>query len=148
MTSANVPKNILLIEDNPSYQDLMEVAFEENQISHNLYIVSNAQEALEFLLHPASDGNKLRCDLIILDLNLPGMHGHELLNIIKRDDLLKLIPVVVFTSSTANDDILKCYNLNANCYLTKPFELEEFFEVVQKSLNFWLNCACSPQIDS
>jgi CheY-like chemotaxis protein len=147
LTSANFPKNILLIEDNPGYQDLMEVAFEENQIFHNLYIVNNAQEALDFLRHPTSDIHKLPCDLIILDLNLPGMHGYELLNILKQDNCLKLIPVVVFTSSTANEDILKCYKLNANCYLTKPFELEDFLEIVQKSLNFWLSCACSPQID-
>ncbi|MGF1540189.1 MAG: response regulator [Pleurocapsa sp.] len=139
MNATQTVKNILLIEDAPSYQDLMWIAFEEHQINHNLHIVSNATEALNFLRRTRPYINVPSVDLIILDLDLPGMHGHELLAIIKQDLCFKLIPVIVFTSSTNTQDILTSYRLKANCYLNKPLKLENFFLAVKKTLEFWLN---------
>ncbi len=145
MVSSQIIKNVLFVEDNPSYRDLMLVAFEENGIEHNLYMVSNAEEALLFLQQQETYAHTPRPDLIMLDLDLPKMHGHELLKIIKQDLKLKLIPVIVFTSSIEQKDILESYNLKANCYLNKPYNLEDFLAVVQKSLNFWLNFSKLPQ---
>ncbi len=145
MVSSQIIKNVLFVEDNPSYRDLMLVAFEENEIAHNLHMVSNAEEALLFLQQQEAYANAPRPDLIMLDLDLPKMHGHELLKIIKQDLKLKLIPVIVFTSSIEQKDILESYNLKANCYLNKPYNLEDFLAVVQKSLNFWLNFSKLPQ---
>ena len=139
-------KNVLLVEDNPSYQDLMLVAFEENDIDHNLHIVSNAEDALLFLRQDRKYRDSPSPDIIILDLDLPRMHGHELLKIIKKDIKYKLIPVIVFTSSNHQKDILESYNLKANCYLSKPYELDDFLAIVQKSLNFWLNFSKLPEI--
>ena len=145
MVSSQPIKNILLVEDNPSYQDLMLVAFEENHIAHNLHIVGNGEKALRFLQQRKEYFNSPRPDLILLDLDLPGMHGHELLKIIKQDMKLKLIPVMVFTSSNQQKDILESYNLKANCYLSKPYNLDEFLAVVEKSINFWLNFSKLPE---
>lgn len=145
MVISKVIKNVLLVEDNASYRDLMRVAFEENQIAHKLHTVNNAEEALSFLQQQEKYANAPRPDLIMLDLDLPKMHGHELLKIIKQDINLKLIPVIVFTSSLQQKDILESYNLKANCYLNKPYNLDDFLAVVQKSLNFWLNFSKLPQ---
>ena len=145
MVSSQLIKNVLLVEDNPSYQDLMLVAFEENDIAHNLHIVGNGEEALLFLKQQKRYFDSPRPDLILLDLDLPGMHGHELLKIIKQDTKLKLIPVIVFTSSSQQKDITKSYKLKANCYLSKPYNLDDFLAVVQKSLNFWLNFSILPE---
>ncbi len=137
-------KNILLVEDSPSYQDLMWIAFEENYIDHNLHIVSNASEALNFLRRTHPYFNVPLVDLIILDLDLPGIHGHELLTIVKQDLLLKSIPVIVFTSSTNATDILTSYRLKANCYLNKPLDLESFLHTIEKTLEFWLDFSQIP----
>lgn len=144
MLSSLFVKNILLVEDNPSYQDLMIEAFDEKKIIHNLHIVNNGEQALSFLKKQHYYTKVPRPDLILLDLNLPGMHGHELLKIIKLDLELKLIPVIVFTTSTETKDIIQSYNLKANCYVSKPYELESFFTVVEASLNFWLHCSKLP----
>lgn len=145
MINSQPIKNILLVEDNPSYQDLMLLAFEENNIAHNLHIVNNGEEALTFLHRQKEYSNFPRPDIIILDLNLPGIHGHELLKIIKQDHKLKIIPVIVFTSSSQPNDIVESYNLKANCYLSKPYDLEDFLALVQKSLNFWLKFSKLPE---
>jgi two-component system, chemotaxis family, response regulator Rcp1 len=145
MTKNPIIKNILLIEDNPSHQDLMRVAFEENNILHNLHIVSNGPEALIFLRYLPPYANEPQPDLIFLDFDLPGMRGHEILEIIKQDITLKIIPVVVFTSSGKTKDIIQSYSLKANCYLQKPFELEDFLTIVPKTLNFWLDLANFPE---
>lgn len=145
MASYQIIKNVLLVEDNPSYQDLMLVAFEENNIDHNLHIVSNAEKALLFLQQQEEYFDSPRPDLILLDLDLPKIHGHEFLKIIKQDLKLKLIPVIVFTSSIQQKDILESYSLKANCYLNKPYNLDDFLAVVQKSLNFWLNFSKLPE---
>ncbi len=137
-------KNILLVEDNPSYQDLMLEAFDENKIIHNLHIVNNGEQALSFLRQQQYYTEVPRPDLILLDLNLPSMHGHEFLKIVKQDSQLKFIPVIVFTTSTEPKDIIKSYSLKANCYVNKPYELEKFFAVVDTSLNFWLHYSKLP----
>ncbi len=144
MVSSFSVKNILLVEDNPSYQDLMREVFDEKKIIHNLHIVNNGEQALSFLRQQHCYTGVPRPDLILLDLNLPGMHGHEFLKIIKQDLQLKLIPVIVFTTSTEPKDVIQSYNLKANCYVSKPGELEQFFAVVDTSLNFWLHCSKLP----
>ena len=145
MAGSHRIKNILLIEDTRSYQDLMLVAFEENKIYHNLHIVSNGEDALLFLRQQRKYSDSPRPDLIILDLDLPAMHGHELLKVIKQDINLKLIPVIVFTSSSEQKDILESYKLKANCYVNKPYDLDDFLAVVKKSLNFWLKFSKLPK---
>ena len=137
--------NILLIEDTLSCQDLMRIAFEENKIPHKLHIVSNGESALQFLWQEKPYLDAPRPNLILLDLNLPKINGYELLKIIKEEPKLKTIPVIVLTSSTAQQDILKSYNLKANCYLNKPYNFKEFINLVKVSLNFWLNCSQLPQ---
>ncbi|AFZ37201.1 response regulator receiver protein [Stanieria cyanosphaera PCC 7437] len=139
-------KNILLVEDLPSYQDLMSIAFEENNILHHLHIVNSAEEALLFLSQRQQYHNAPRPDLIMLDLDLPGMHGHELLKIIKEDHKIKYIPVIVLSTSNEPKDIQQSYALKANCYISKPYDLENFLEVVKESLNFWLNCSQIAQV--
>ena len=143
--NSEVIKHILLVEDTPSYQDLMLVAFEENNIPDKLHIVENGEEALKFLRRETPYTNVPIPDLILLDLDLPGIHGYELLKIIKQDEQLKLIPVIIFTSSTQQRDILQSYDLQANCYLSKPYEFEDFSALVQTSLNFWLHFSQIPQ---
>ncbi len=133
MVSSQLIKNVLLVEDNPSYQDLMAIAFEENNIAHNLHIVSNGEETLLLLQQQQKYWNFPRPDLIILDLDLPRMHGQELLTIIKQDLKLKLIPVIVWTSSSQPRELVESYNLKANCYLSKSYNLDDFFAIVQTS---------------
>ena len=137
-------KNVLLVEDTPSYQELMSVAFEENNISDQLHIVENGEEALKFLRRENAYKNAPIPDLILLDLDLPKIHGYELLKTIKQDEQLKLIPVIIFTSSTQQKDIWQSYDLQANCYLSKPYDLEDFLSLVHTSLNFWLHFSQIP----
>ncbi len=138
-------KTVLLVEDTPSYQELMAVAFEENNILDQLYIVENGEDALKFLHREKEYANVPIPDLILLDLDLPKINGYELLKIIKQDQHLKLIPVIIFTSSTQQQDILQSYDLQANCYLNKPYDLEDFLTLVKTSLNFWLHCSQIPE---
>lgn len=138
--------DILLIEDTLSCQDLMRIAFEENNLPHKLHIVSDGESALKFLWQEKPYINVPRPALILLDLNLPKINGYELLKIIKEEPQFKVIPVIILTSSNAQKDILKSYNLKANCYLNKPYNLKEFLKLVKVSLNFWLNCSQLPQI--
>jgi CheY-like chemotaxis protein len=145
MSNSQAVKQILLVEDNASYRDLVLAAFEEELIPHNLHIVKSGEEALSWLRQQNQYEQVSRPDLILLDLELPRMHGHELLTIIKSEPQFKLIPVIVFTTSTKQKDILKSYSLKANCYVNKPYDLEEFFTVIKKTLQFWLNFSIMPQ---
>ena len=145
MVSSQLIKNVLLVEDNPSYQYLMAIAFEENNIAHNLHIVSNGEETLLLLQQQQKYWNFPSPDLIILDLDLPRMDGQELLTIIKQDLKLKLIPVIVWTSSSLPKELLESYNLKANCYLSKSSNLDDFFAIVQTSLEFCLNSSQLPE---
>ena len=129
---------ILLVEDSPSDADLTEEAFSEGKVLNNLHWVQDGVEALAFLYQQGNYVDAPRPDLILLDLNLPKKDGREVLAQIKGNPNLKLIPVIILTTSAAERDIVKTYELNANCYITKPIDLEEFIGVVKLIEKFWL----------
>lgn len=132
------PVDILLIEDSPSDADLTEEALSDGKVLNKLHWVEDGVEALAFLRRQGKYANAPRPDLILLDLNLPKKDGREVLAEIKADSTLKLIPVIVLTTSAAERDILETYELNANCYVTKPIDLEQFISVVKLIEEFWL----------
>ena len=138
------PIEILLVEDNPGDVRLAIEAFKEGKVSNKLNVVEDGIEALSFLKKEGKYGEVPRPDLILLDLNLPKKDGREVLEEIKTDQNLKRIPVVILTTSNAEEDILKTYNLNGNCYITKPVDLEKFFEVVKSIEKFWLSIVTLP----
>ncbi len=129
---------ILLVEDNPGDVRLTKEALKEGKILNNLNVVTDGVEAVAFLRREGNYASAPRPELILLDLNLPKKDGREVLAEIKSDPSLKLIPVVILTSSAAEQDIVKSYNLHANCYVTKPVDLDQFIEVVKSIENFWL----------
>ena len=139
MNSSQLLKNVLVIEDNPACRDLMSLAFEENQIPHHLHFVPTAEEALLFLRQQQPYAHVPLPQLIFLALDLPGMHGYELLNWLKQDLHFQFIPVIVLTNSCQPEDIFTSYHLRANCFLTKPYSLDDFFLLVQKTVYFWLD---------
>ncbi len=132
------PIEILLVEDSPSDADLTEEALSDGKVLNNLHWVEDGVEALAFLHRQGKYADVPRPDLILLDLNLPKKDGRDVLAQIKADPSLKLIPVVVLTTSAAERDILKTYELHANCYVTKPIDLEQFICVVRLIEMFWL----------
>ena len=136
----------LLVEDNPGDIRLTREALKEGQVRVNLTIARDGVEALQ-LLRGNGEGKPKRCmpDLILLDLNLPRMDGRELLAQIKTDPELRHIPVVVLTTSSAEKDVLRAYDLHANCFITKPVELERFIEVVRSIDEFWLKMVRLPR---
>ena len=138
------PVEILLIEDNPADVRLTEENFEESKICNNLHVVVDGVEAMAFLRREGNYVNAVRPDLILLDLNLPKKNGHEVLMEIKADNELKSIPVVILTVSKADEDILNAYNLHANCYITKPLDLEQFTKVVKSIEEFWFSIVKLP----
>jgi len=138
------PIEILLVEDNPGDIRLTQEVLKEGKIQNNLRIVENGVEAISFLHKDGKYSSALTPDLILLDLNLPKKDGREVLQEIKNDDELKKIPIVVLTTSQAEEDILKVYNLNANCYISKPVELDEFINVVKSVEDFWLSIVKLP----
>lgn len=135
---------ILLVEDRQSDIDLIEEAIQESEVSYTLYVVKNGEEALDFLYKKKQYYKVPRPELILLDLNLPRINGRELLSIIKADPKLKLIPVVVLSTSNSPGDITESYALHANCYITKPSDLDQFFAVVQAIVRFWFTAATLP----
>ena len=132
------PVEILLVEDSPSDADLTEEALSDGKVLNHLHWVEDGVEALAFLRRQGKYTKAPRPDLILLDLNLPKKDGREVLAQIKADPSLKLIPVVILSTSAAERDILKTYELNANCYVTKPIGLEQFISVVKLIEEFWL----------
>jgi len=138
------PAEILLVEDNPGDVRLVQEALRESKIVNQLHAVSDGKEALAFLRKQGRYANATRPDLILLDLNLPRMDGREVLSEIKADLELLRIPVVIVTSSKAEEDIVKSYNQHANCYITKPMDLEKFVEVVKAIQNFWISIVTLP----
>ena len=136
---------ILLVEDSPGDQRLTKEALKEGKINNNLYIVEDGEEAIAFLKKHEPFTKVPRPDLILLDLNLPKMNGQEVLKIIKADENLKRIPVVILTTSQADEDILNAYNLNANCYITKPVYFDQFIHVVNKIQEFWFTIVKLPE---
>jgi chemotaxis family two-component system response regulator Rcp1 len=136
---------ILLVEDNPGDVRLTLEALREGKMRNNLSVVEDGVEALAFLCREGKHVGAPRPDLIFLDLNLPKMDGREVLAQIKADENLKSIPVVVLTTSKAEEDIIKTYNLHANCYVTKPVDLEQFIKVVKLIEDFWFTIVKLPE---
>ena len=142
--AAAPPVEILLVEDNPADVRLTQEALREGKVKNNLSVARDGEEALAFLRRQGKFKDATRPDLILLDLNLPRRDGREVLADIKNDPDLKLIPVVVLTTSSAEADILKSYKLHANCYITKPVDLEQFVSVVRSIDEFWLTVVKLP----
>lgn len=140
------PVNILLIEDNPGDVRLTKEAFKESGMNVNLSVVMDGVEALLYLRQQGEYKDIVIPDLILLDLNLPKKDGREVLGIIKKDDNLMCIPVVVLTTSGAEQDISNSYRLHANCYLNKPIEFDKFFDLIQKVEDFWLSTTVLPSM--
>ena len=136
--------DILLVEDNPGDARLAQEALKDSKIKNNLFWVKNGEEALKFLHNEGDYSDKPKPDLILLDLNMPKMDGRQVLAIIKSDDTLKSIPVVILTVSKAEEDIVKSYNLHANCYVTKPLDFEQFISVVKSIEDFWFSIVMLP----
>ena len=141
------PVEILLVEDNPGDVRLTQEALKEGKVYNNLHWAKDGVEALEFLKRQGKHAKAPRPDIILLDLNLPKKDGREVLALIKSDGDLKQIPVVVLTTSEAEEDVLKSYELHANCFVTKPVDLEKFIHVVQSIDRFWLTVVTLPPND-
>ncbi|WP_420832736.1 response regulator [Nostoc edaphicum] len=135
--TAIMPIEVLLVEDNPGDAQLTRIALEDSKISIHLNVVEDGVEAMAFLRKQDKYAKAAHPDIILLDLNLPRKDGREVLAEIKGDENLKRIPVVVLTTSQAEEDILKAYNLSANCYITKPVDFDQFVKIVQSIENFW-----------
>jgi CheY-like chemotaxis protein len=135
---------ILLVEDNPGDVRLTQEVLKEGRIHNTLNVVSDGAEALDFLHRRGAYSQAKPQDLILLDLNLPKINGREVLAAIKQDPDLKHIPVVVLTTSSAEEDVISAYDLHANCYITKPVDLNQFVKVVQSIEDFWLSIVRLP----
>jgi chemotaxis family two-component system response regulator Rcp1 len=138
------PIEILLVEDNPGDVDLTREALDIGKLNNILHVVDDGEEAMAFLRREGQYAKAPRPDLVLLDLNLPRKNGREVLAEIKSDENLKRIPVVILTTSKAEEDILKTYNLHANCYVTKPIDLDQFIKVVHAIEEFWLTIVKLP----
>jgi CheY-like chemotaxis protein len=138
------PIEILLVEDSPSDTDLTLEALKDFKVRNHVSVVEDGVMALQFLRREGPFAEAPRPDLIMLDLNLPRKDGREVLAEIKKDERLKTIPVVVLTTSRADQDILRAYQLNANCYITKPVDFNQFLEVVRTIETFWLYVVALP----
>ncbi|MGI0484192.1 response regulator [Pantanalinema rosaneae CENA516] len=146
MNSRNVarPIEILLVEDNPGDIRLTQEVLKEGKIHNHLNVVEDGEKAIAFLQRTAPYDQAPHPDLVLLDLNLPRRNGLEVLQIIKSNPLLKHIPVIVFTTSQAEEDIISAYSLYANCYITKPIDLGQFINSVKSIENFWLTIVKLP----
>jgi CheY-like chemotaxis protein len=136
---------ILLVEDNPGDVRLTREALRDGRVHTHLSVASDGEEALAFLRRQGRFGDAPRPDIILLDLNLPKRSGREVLSEIKRDDSLRRIPVVVLSTSAAEQDILASYDLNANCFITKPVDLDQFIRVIRSIEDFWLTVVRLPR---
>lgn len=136
--------DILVVEDNPGDARLIREILNENKLYSSLYIVNDGVEAMSYLHNEGKFSIAPKPDLIILDLNLPRKDGREVLAEIKADDELKHIPIVIMTISQAEEDILKTYKLHANCYITKPIDLNEFIKVIKSIEDFWFSVVKLP----
>ncbi len=139
------PIEILLVEDNPGDVRLTVEGLKESKVRNNLHVTRDGVEAMAFLRREGQHARAVRPDLILLDLNLPRMDGREVLSELKSDPKLKTIPVVVLTTSRAEQDVLRSYELQANCYITKPVDLEQFISVVKSIEDFWFSIVTLPR---
>jgi CheY-like chemotaxis protein len=144
-TTSSRPVEVLLVEDNPGDVRLTQEALKEGRVMVNLTVAADGVEAMEVLNRKGPYKDKPRPDLILLDLNLPKKNGREVLLEIKADAELRRIPVIVMTTSKAEQDVHRAYNLNANCYITKPVDLDEFLHVVRSIEDFWLTIVTLPR---
>jgi two-component system, chemotaxis family, response regulator Rcp1 len=136
--------SILLVEDNEGDAELARMALQGSKMNNSLDVVDDGEKAMAFLRREGPYADAPRPDLILLDLNLPKKDGRQVLAEIKSDENLKRIPVVILTTSRAEEDVLKTYNLHANCYITKPIDLNQFLHVVQSIEDFWLSIVVLP----
>jgi chemotaxis family two-component system response regulator Rcp1 len=135
---------ILLVADHPAAQKQIQGALQECGMCVDLSVAKNSVEAMAFLKREGKHADAPQPDLILLDLNLLGKDGREVLAVIKSDEKLKRIPVVILAVSTAEEDVLEAYDLHANCYITKPIDLGQFVEIIKSVQKFWLNIVTSP----
>ena len=145
---ATRPINVLLVEDNIGDVRLTQEALKEGKLAVNLTVAKDGVEAIEILQRKNGNGNVLHPDLILLDLNLPRKDGREVLKEIKNDQKLMRIPVVVLTTSEADSDILATYGLHANCYITKPVDMDRFIKIVTMLEEFWFTIVRLPTHDT
>ena len=138
------PIEILLVEDDPGDVRLTREALKEGKVRNALTVARDGVEALEVLRRQGPHARAARPDVILLDLNLPRMDGREVLKAIKSDEKLRRIPVVVLTTSSADEDVARSYDLQANCYITKPIDLDQFMKVVKTISEFWLEVVRLP----
>lgn len=138
------PVEILLVEDNPGDVRLTREALRDAKVRNNMVVAHDGVEALAYLKREGQYADAVQPDLILLDLNLPRMNGFEVLDVIKMDSNLKRIPVVILTTSQAEQDIVRGYNLHANAYVTKPVDLDQFIKVIKSIENFWLEIVKLP----
>ena len=139
------PIHILIVEDNPGDARLAVEALAEGKVSNKISIVQDGVEAISYLRRENEYSDAPRPDLILLDLNLPKMNGKEVLAIIKDDTEFKRIPVIILTTSDADQDIDATYDLHANCYITKPVDFNQFISVIQSVEDFWLSIVKLPK---
>ncbi|MEV4904309.1 response regulator [Streptomyces albidoflavus] len=144
MTTSAQPIEVLLVEDDPGDELMTREAFEDNKIRNTLHVVRDGEEALDFLYRRGAYPDAPRPDLILLDLNLPKYDGRQVLAQIKADAELALIPVVVLTTSSAEEDILRSYKLHANAYVTKPVDLDQFIAAVKQIDDFFVTVVRLP----
>ena len=138
------PVQILLVEDNPADARLTQEAIRDTEFRYQLHLAEDGEEAMEFLYQEGEFADVPRPDLILLDLNLPGMDGREVLAEIKADDNLGSIPVVVLTTSTAQQDLLYSYGLRANSYVNKPIDRDRFNDMIKSVMEYWINISTLP----
>ena len=138
------PVQILLVEDNPADARLTQEAIRDTEFRYQLHLAEDGEEAMEFLYQEGEFADVPRPDLILLDLNLPGMDGREVLAEIKADENLGSIPVVVLTTSTAQQDLLHSYGLRANSYVNKPIDRDRFNDMIKSVMEYWINISTLP----
>jgi CheY-like chemotaxis protein len=141
---AGQPIEVLLVEDDPGDVLLIREAFEFNKVHNNLNVVNDGEQALAYLRNEGEYAGKLRPDLVLLDLNLPRKDGREVLAEVKSDERLRAIPIVVLTTSEAEEDVLKSYQLHANAYVTKPVDFERFVSIVRQIDDFFVSVVRLP----
>ena len=141
---AGQPIEVLLVEDDPGDVLLIREAFEFNKVHNNLSVVHDGEQALAYLRGEGEHANRLRPDLVLLDLNLPRKDGREVLAEVKSDECLRAIPIVVLTTSEAEEDVLKSYQLHANAYVTKPVDFECFVSIVRQIDDFFVSVVRLP----
>ena len=136
--------DILMVEDDPGDVRLTREALKGSKLLHSLNVVEDGVAALDYLRKVPPYQDAVRPDLVLLDLNLPRKDGREVLAAMKQDEALRVIPVVILTTSQAEEDVLRAYNLNANCYVTKPVDFDQFMRIVRTIEDFWLNVVTLP----